>query len=223
MYLSRFLVFRFLLLLLIAANFSACTYKQVKIYNEAGDLQEVYKVSRRKKEMNGLYQFFFIDGQVAIHRNFKNGIGVGEELFYHPNGQLEKRAQLIDGLRQGAFVYYFPDGKLHQEGTYKDDKISDKLKTYYKTGELKEIVDFEDGEENGEIIEYYRNGKLKSEGRLINSNNRDGLYKIYSEEGELIQKQQCDKGECIVIWTIDPNAPKEKEEKKEEKKDEKKD
>lgn len=207
-------LFRFLLLLLVAANFSACAYKQVKLYSEAGDLQEKYKVSRRKKEMHGLYQLFFIGGQVAIERHFKNGVGVGEELFYHPNGQLEKRAQLIDGLRQGAFVYYFPDGKLHQEGTYKDDRISGKLKTYYKTGELKEIVDFENGEENGEIIEYYRNGKLKSEGRLINGNNRDGLYKIYSEEGELIQKQQCDKGECIVIWTIDPSAPKDKEEKK---------
>lgn len=183
-------------------SLASCRYQTVKVYSEAGDLQEKYKAHRRTKQMHGLYELYFINKQVAIRRYFKKGVGVGEELLFHPNGQIEKRANVVDGLYQGPFVFYFPDGKLHQEGTHKDDKIQGKLKTYYSSGELKEIVDFDNGEENGEIIEYYRNGKIKSEGRLINGNNRDGLYKIYSEEGELIQKQQCDKGNCITIWTI---------------------
>jgi uncharacterized protein len=198
-YLSFFAYFAAAICLLSLAS---CRYQTIKTYSDAGDLQEKYKVMRRTKQMHGLYEFYFINKQVAIRRYFKKGIGTGEELLFHPNGQLEKRAQLVDGLHEGDFVFYFADGKLHQEGTHKNDLIQGKLKTYYPTGELKEIVEFDKGDENGEIIEYYRNGKIKSEGRLIGGDNRDGLYKIYSEEGELIQKQQCDRGKCITIWTI---------------------
>jgi len=73
-------------------------------------------------------------------------------------------------------------------------------KTYYDTGELKEEVLFKDNNENGPFKKYYKSGKVKYEGVYKDGDHEDGELKLYSEEGELIKKQDCVRGDCNTIW-----------------------
>lgn len=177
--------------------------KYVKIYSETGQLQEKYKRDR-KKQIHGIYKMYFSNKQLLLLREYKHGKIINKEFVYYDNGQLRKIANYERGEYNGEFIYYYENGVLEQEGVYKDAAIDNNLKTYYKSGQLKEVVAFENGEENGDFVYYHPNGKIKSTGRLKNGDNYDGLIMIYDEEGTLIQKKQCEIGECIVVWQIVP-------------------
>ncbi len=186
---------------LIALTWSSCS-RIVRTYSETGQLQEKYRRDRQR-QMHGEYKLYYSNKQLSIARQYQHGQIIGTEYTYYENGKIRKIAQYQRNLYNGNFTYYYDTGVLEQEGVYKDDAIIGKLKTYYKSGQLKEIVNFENGEENGEFIYYYPNGKVKATGQLRNGDNFDGQILRYDETtGELIQKQQCDMGECITTWQI---------------------
>ncbi len=194
------------ILILLCGGLTACRTQLIQTRDDSGNLVEKYRVNRRSRLPVGTYRLYLPNGQIGIERTFVKGKIEGEERIYYDNGQLEKIATYKNGVYEGNFIFYYPDGKLEQEGTYSDDRIVGKLKTYYRSGELKEIVTFEQGEENGDFIEYFANGNIKTEGGYKGGNFLDGLIKRYDEEGNLIQKSQCDKGDCIVTWQINPLA-----------------
>jgi len=188
---------------------TSCRVKNVKVFNDMGKLQERYQVLRKQQIQHGTYYLFFENGQIAIQRKFVQGKLEGEERMYYETGQLEKIAKYKNGVYTDSFKFYHENGLLEQEGIYQNDRIEGDLKTYYKSGKLKEIVHFQNGEENGAYTEYYENGKIKSEGGYLQGDHKHGLIKRYDEEGTLIQKQQCEAGECIITWQINPiQSPK---------------
>ncbi len=140
------------------------------------------------------------EGHLMEKGVLKNGQQEGKRTVFFPSGKVRIEEMYIKGEYDGPFKEYFDNGKLMQEGQYVKNSMTGIWKTYYETGELKEEVLFKDNNENGPFKKYYKSGKVKYEGVYKDGDHEDGELKLYSEEGELIKKQDCVKGDCSTIW-----------------------
>ncbi len=77
----------------------------------------------------------------------------------HENGQVSLKGKYADGLKTGLFL------------------------EYYDNGQLKKSSNFFMGTEEGKIEEFHKNGNIKTSYKLIDGKIRDGLFKLYDEEG----------------------------------------
>lgn len=186
---------------LVLTIVSACKLKVVSLRNDSGKVEERYQVLRKKKEVkHGFYRLYHANGKVAIDRVYVRDKVDGVEKTFYDNGQLESVAIVKKGVYDGSFFYYYPDGSLKQEGTYIKNSMEGELKTYYKNGQLKEIVTMQNTMEQGPYIEYHENGQLKAKGQFKDGDQQHGIIEIYSSEGELIRKLDCNRGDCETIW-----------------------
>lgn len=140
------------------------------------------------------------DGHLMEKGVLKNGEQEGKRNVFFPNGKTRIEEMYVKGEYDGPFKEYFETGKLMQEGQYVKNSMTGIWKTYYDSGELKEEVLFKDNNENGPFKKYYKNGKIKWEGSYKDGDHEDGELKLYNEDGELIKKQDCVKGDCNTIW-----------------------
>ena len=53
----------------------------------------------------------------------KNGVGQGQQRYFHNNGQLEMLVELYDGQEQGDLVRLDRDGRVVKRTTYSDGRI----------------------------------------------------------------------------------------------------
>ncbi|MCP4442147.1 MAG: toxin-antitoxin system YwqK family antitoxin [Aureispira sp.] len=186
---------------LLLGMLSSCKLKVVSIRNDQGKVEERYQVMRKQKEVkHGFYKFYHLNGKVAIDRMYIRGKVDGDEKTYYDNGQLESVAIVKKGVYDGPFYYYYEDGTIKQEGEYIKNSIEGQLKTYYSSGQLKETVTMLKTMEQGPFIEYYENGNLRAKGAYKDGDQKHGVIEIYSSEGVLIRKLDCELGKCETIW-----------------------
>lgn len=140
------------------------------------------------------------EGHLMEKGLLKNGQQEGKRTVYFPSGKLRIEELYKNGEYEGTFKEYYESGKLMQEGQYVKNSMTGIWKTYYDTGELKEEVLFKDNNENGPFKKYHKNGKIKWEGVYKDGDHEEGELKLYNEDGELIKKQDCIKGDCNTIW-----------------------
>ena len=96
-----------------------------KIYFENGQLQE--EGTWVGTRWTGNYTLYYPDGKVR--QQFKyNALGVrdGEQLYYHPNGQLAIKANIKNGKEEGLQQEYNTNGELIKETYYNGGVIDDK-------------------------------------------------------------------------------------------------
>ncbi len=170
-------------------------------YDENGNLIEKYT---RRKELHlkqGLYTAYYPDGSLREESRYEKDTLNGERKLYYETGQLQILENYSRGQFEGIYQAFYENGQLEQEGTYVANEMSGDWKRYYDTGELMEVVSFKNNEENGPFKEYYKNDQLKTEGTYLGGDFEQGLLKKFDENGDLVQKMQCDHGICRTIWT----------------------
>lgn len=59
----------------------------------------------------------------------------GQQLLYHPNGQVDRKGQFENGIRIDTFFYYREDGFLHQFSVFERDTITTQYQ-YWPNGNL---------------------------------------------------------------------------------------
>ena len=65
----------------------------------------------------------YINGNVAIIGNYKNGKQEGEWKNYYENGKLAAIENYKNGKKEGEWKYYRKNGKLKKIGNYKNGKL----------------------------------------------------------------------------------------------------
>jgi len=161
-----------------------------------------------------LHRGYYEDGQLKIYKNF------------FENGNVERSFKSVDFKRSNMQVF-FPSGKLKSEITYYDgspqiwtdyyangqieytEESSKKMdylvyrKSYAEDGKPQEIFEVTDPKKKKySKKEYYENGKIKAEGPMkYNASfidyQKDGIWNIYDENGNLIDKEQWVRGEEV--------------------------
>jgi len=94
-------------------------------------------------------------------------------------------------IYSGTCHYYVENNVLWKTLTYKKGKLSKEIAYYIDDGGTGgiEYIGYrnEDGHIDGEFERYYRNGQLELKGE-VNQGYRIGNWKVYNEEGDLIEE-----------------------------------
>ena len=99
----------------------------------------------------------------------------------------------INGLKQGKWKKQYKNGKTAYNANFKNDKLIGLYQRYYTSGKISLEVNYND-DEAGYAKIYYDDGILASEGKYIERNVRDSLWKFYSVDGALIIELNYTKG-----------------------------
>lgn len=75
----------------------------------------------------------------------KEGRKHGEEIWWHPNGQVKYRATNKVGVREGRFAAWYSDGKPWYEGWERHGKPESTLTYWYPDGHMKSRTLYRDG------------------------------------------------------------------------------
>ena len=161
-----------------------------------------------------LHRGFYEDGHLKIYKNyFENGNverafkivdfkRCNMQIFYS-DGKLKSDVTYYQGSAQ-IWTDYYPNGKIeYTEENTKNMEYLVNRKSYAEDGKPQEIFEVTDPKKKRYIKkEYHENGKLKAEGAMkynpsVIDYQKEGLWTIYDENGNVIDKEQWVKGEEI--------------------------
>ncbi len=168
--------------------------------------EELYREDQRE----GSARYYYPTGKIQKEIPFVAGKeeGRGYEyaedgrvvaLLYYGAGMLRKREDINRtdqmGMRQGPWKEFHPGGRVRWEGNFVDDRQQGIFKEYDVLGNLKEMVKYDGGVIDTKAQEtltveikrtFHPNGKVSSLGSYSKSGKREGLFKEFSPQGEVI-------------------------------------
>ena len=164
--------------------------------------------SDREGRKQGLWKFFYGNGNVQMEGTYTNDLRDGYFKEYDPEGNLVSVSKYTMGMKQEdarevskleVRVDYHPNGKPKIEGRYFNDIPEGVRREYDEEGNLvrgfvfrngiivgRGITD-ESGLREGPWKEYFEDGKLRAEGRY-SKGKRVGKWKFYFRSGTLEQE-----------------------------------
>lgn len=129
--------------------------------------------------LNGIYEQFHSNKQLAIKGFFKKGLKHGTWTYWNEEGRLKKEEFWRHGKPKKSAIIYNENGEVKKEKNYGKDEvvhnIEDKIITTnidsteveviekYPNGTTKSVSRFKDGELHGKQLEYNENGELISQ------------------------------------------------------------
>ena len=152
-------------------------------YHKNGRIKETGKYSKGKK--NGTWKEFDTRGKLLKVKIYNFGKVINEQapevvkpfVSYHDNGRIKEKGMIKNKKREGEWSLYGKNGKL--------------LRTsYYSNGE---IVDKTDSGLINPIKTYHENGFVKEYG-ILNDGKREGVWKIYTDDGKHKENITYDNG-----------------------------
>lgn len=161
----------------------------------------------------GLWNFWYADGQLKEQGNFKKGKytlvnswdpqgepqvknGSGYHRSYFDNGVVGYECLYRDGQLHGLCFNRNLDGQLISEMNYENGKVEGTVKYYRETGELYTEGNFKNNMQEGEWIWYHLNGKPEAKATLVHGK-KDGVETFYSESGEVVKLEFYEMGELV--------------------------
>ncbi|MFL2485902.1 MAG: toxin-antitoxin system YwqK family antitoxin [Gammaproteobacteria bacterium] len=97
-----------IILLLFLANFMQS--ETVETHYKTGELKERFELQGDIRE--GLYQKWYLNGQIGKQSFYKNGILDGELTTWYPNGVVKGTYPISKGKIEGTAKYYDNEGNL---------------------------------------------------------------------------------------------------------------
>ena len=152
-------------------------------YHKNGRIKETGKYSKGKK--NGTWKEFDKRGKLLKVKIYNFGKVINEQapevvkpfVSYHDNGRIKEKGMIKNKKREGEWSLYGKNGKI--------------LRTsYYSNGE---IVDKTDSGLINPIKTYHENGFVKEYG-ILNDGKREGVWKIYTDDGKHKENITYDNG-----------------------------
>ena len=134
-------------------------------------------------QKDGEWLGYHYGGEIHKKQTYKDGIQMGKEEYFHPNGKLRSLVHIVNGNKSGDFKEYYANGALELEGQYDaEGKRTGVWKEYYESGKLREVYGFQSDKWHGEYVRYYENGKLEIKG-TYNLDQPVDTFKRYDENG----------------------------------------
>lgn len=189
-----------------------------KFYAESGVISDIENY--KNGNIEGIVESYFKNGGIEAQKNYVNSIleGVqttyyptgakkgsyeyknnqqeGKEISYYQNGQLQYELLMTGGKAQGPYIQYYNSGHVKEKATFKDNLYIGRYQSFYNFPEntLSIDVTYEKGKPVGAYKAYFRNGKTSSEGQYNKDGQKDGLWKKYNDEGNLVEEEEFSDG-----------------------------
>lgn len=96
-------------------------------------------------KMSGLWNYYYLNGNIKETVNFKNNVEDGPYKAYHQNGQLKAEGQYENENRQGEWKVYHPNGILEEKANYVDDWEEGLIEVFDSTGQKIKAIIYKQG------------------------------------------------------------------------------
>ncbi len=155
-------------------------------YHRNGRIKETGKYLNGKKQ--GEWRKFDNKGTILMITIYENGILLFEQnpnliqqfVSYHNNGRIKEQGMIRGEERDGEWVLFSKRGKLLR-------------KTNYFRGD---IVGQNSTKVINSFVTYHNNGYVKEEG-ILKMGQRDGIWKVYNNEGSHVETVTYENGKVI--------------------------
>lgn len=91
-----------------------------------------------------------------------------------------------NGLKQGQWAKKYANGQYRYTANFKDGKPVGKLTRFDSDGRKTAVLTYKESSDTVKAIFYHPNGKIQARGQYV-GNMREGLWRIYAEDGVLIE------------------------------------
>lgn len=141
-----------------------------------------YRLNKTKKFMDGYY---VVGNEMSKWEEFefKEGLLNGDNIVFHPNGEMYSHTQYSNGKKYGDELMYYPDGVLNSKKTYQNDILVGSTYSYFENGKVQSESIIEDGEsietQNFDLLGNIVSQRFIKDSRTITQKIVEG--KIYSE------------------------------------------
>ena len=115
----------------------------------------------------------------------------GEEPFtgtaaeYYDNGQLALTKEFVNGVLNGKTAEWYADGQVKMEVRLKNGVLIGDYNTWYSNGQKHLTLTYVNGTLNGVNTLWYDNGVKKAEGHF-SCGTRNGLFEKWNTYGEIV-------------------------------------
>lgn len=140
----------------------------------------------RQGRRQGQWIEYHDNGKVKSKGDFKNGLPVGEFLYYSESGRLQAKNVFAENGMDVVTEIYSEKGKVVATGFYKNKKRDGEWRYFDENEDVMILVEnYSFGVLNGHWVSYYRTGEPQFEGEY-----KDGIkigkWVTYDPEGNVI-------------------------------------
>ena len=152
---------------------------------ENGNLQQIGYFKNGNQD--SLWMFYNEDGVLYRKGSFIENLQHGEWIDYHPSGQISGSGNFAMGRQTGPWVFYFEDGSLSQKGAYKLDRPDGTWEVYFENGKMNSKGSFEKSEPKGMWTYWYEDGTKSLELEYSDGENFR-ILNSWSDKGKQLVK-----------------------------------
>lgn len=153
---------------------------------------------------NGLWKYYFQNGNIKWEANYKNGLKNGKHISYYENGNPRLEGAYKNDKMDGKWIKYYDDGKKSSETEYRDNIKCGKSVAWYASGKMKEDVIFTDNNTIRSGTKYRENGvkEITYEGFVAkDGRTMAGVFTHYDAQGEKEKVVKYTDGRQEIVWT----------------------
>lgn len=162
------------------------------IYNKVAKEGIIY-LNKSSTPFTGTFGIV-IDNKIESYEQYKNGLLDGETAWFsRTTGKKIFSEFYSKGKLNGEQKTYYDNGKLKSIVKYVNDRVNGII-SYDINGKILHQSNFENG--NGTWKFFWSNGKLSEEGKYT-AGRKDGIWKRYSQNGNLESTVIYDKGRIL--------------------------
>ena len=82
---------------------------------------------------DGLWVFYYSNGQLEAKSHYKDGKIDGSHVMWHPNGQRWSERNWKNGVKDGAWMYWHENGQKESEKNFKTGKLVEGSAKYWNS------------------------------------------------------------------------------------------
>lgn len=200
-------------------------------YDSLGNLlgSEIYQMDTLKAKgfilSSGIYDstwtYFYPNSQKSASGKYKDGIKVGEWIYYNETGKPIQKGKYRKGVIDGTWFWYYDNGQVKREESYiggrreglsvEFDSLGNKIAEgnyfndiqdgnwFYEKNNLTEVGFFKMGAKEGEWKHYYKEKTLCFKGTFKN-NLPVGKHYFYFNNGQIMKSGKYKKGLKTGEW-----------------------
>tara|TARA_Y100000813_G_C24117062_1_gene330739 strand:- start:45 stop:1016 length:972 start_codon:yes stop_codon:yes gene_type:complete len=140
-------------------------------------------------EKNGIWTWFYLNGNKRYEINFINGIKDGAYNFWYENGQLELESIYKEGEINGNQIRYFKDGSKSSEIYYEAGKQDGPFKMWFSNGQIKLDFFYKDGKSHGSWKKWDEFGRIETEANFKNGEKHGNTKYYIHKYGPQVEKE----------------------------------
>ncbi|MBM78024.1 MAG: hypothetical protein CL846_06040 [Crocinitomicaceae bacterium] len=138
-------------------------------------------------ENNKIIKKEFYKNDTIVFSGFVDTLGAknGLWIYYYQNGEIKKQGHFDNNKKKGEWVFYYRNKVIEQKGNYINGKPEGLWTWWYENEKIRRKEEYRRGKVNGKVIEYDSIGNVITEGNYIEGIKEGSWKYIYNDYEEV--------------------------------------